>query len=139
MIKINHESQLFKTKLKTFFENDPLQISKASVQRGCLTSCLLYFLCLQINLSTYDFRSGIEETVTELDDLLHAIILLLNDFKNKPKKQSKSQYQKGFDKRELAQNEIESGIGSTMTKENLSRKENLCYKAYFVYWCLSPS
>lgn len=41
-----------------------------------------------------------EEEVTELDDLLHSILLLIQDFKTS--KTRLTPYEKGFQKREIA-------------------------------------
>lgn len=63
-----------------------------------------------------------EEPVTELDELLHAILLLTNEFKNrKPKKKNAavdSSNQKGFKKREEATENLKYSLN--VDEENLS-------------------
>lgn len=58
-------------------------------------------------------RSGIEEEVSEIDDLLRTIAELMNEFKNlqiknkNTKSHENSLYQKGFEAREAATQEID--------------------------------
>ncbi|CAG9763982.1 unnamed protein product [Ceutorhynchus assimilis] len=51
------------------------------------------------------YKSGIEEGVTEMDDLLHQIILLIDEVLNQKKTKSSS-YQRGLEKREQAMENI---------------------------------
>ncbi|CAG9770168.1 unnamed protein product [Ceutorhynchus assimilis] len=52
-----------------------------------------------------EYKSGIEEEVTEMDDLLHQIILLIDEVLNQKKTKSSS-YQRGLEKREQAMENI---------------------------------
>lgn len=72
------------------------------------------------NILLYFFRSGTEEIVTELDDLLQQILELMNEFKGKKggvktQTQDKTSFQKGFDAREDCVANMQRGIINIQT------------------------